>query len=96
MAISESLELPKKPGLPRRLPAAWVASMVQASGSGSPRGQTLPRRTAAAPLVRASSLSVYQRPAYHANGIVFEKCVATCGGQERSCNCWAAPMRSSV
>ena len=46
--------------------------------------------------VRASSFIVYQRPASQAKGIVLEKCVATCGGHERSCSCCAAPMRSSV
>ena len=46
--------------------------------------------------MRASSFIVYQRPASQAKGIVFEKYVATCGGHERSCSCWLAPMRSSV
>ena len=102
MEISESLELPKKPGLPCRLPCSWTASIVQAAGSGSPRGQTLPRSSAAAAVpaaagrVRASNLIVYQRPASHGNGIVLEKWVATCGGQLRTCNCWLAPIRSSV
>ncbi len=39
---------------------------------------------------------VYQRPASQAKGIVFEKWVATCGGQDRTCSCCAAPIRSSV
>ena len=70
MENSASLELPNMPGLPIVLGVASVASTVQAAGSRSPRGQTLPRKIARPSEFSLRNFMVYHLPASQRNGTV--------------------------
>src|SRR5262249_2744242 len=90
------LDWPNNPGLPCKFGTSSVASMVHLSGSLSPRGHTFPRSTALPFCVLAENFIVYHLSPCHGNGMVLENRRATCGGQERICNCWLLPIKSSV